>query len=105
MVALEAQARGAGNTMEALMMWVWPILIGAGFFWVSSRCRGRNAKAAFNFAAWGMWLFLLTKLGLHWIFPLSLLLYVPTILCFWLAATSILKEMRAQQRGEFTDAA
>ena len=85
-----------------LIAWAWPIGIGAAFYWFAGKCRGKNGRAACSFTAWGFWFYLLT-LAVSWIFPLSLLLYLPSVLCFWLAGASLLKEMKAQQRGEYTD--
>ena len=89
--------------MEGLMALVWPIAIGGGLYWFSGKCRGRNARNAFRFAAWGFWLWLLVYMPS--LFPFYFLLkFVPSVLCFVFAANSILKEMRAQQKGEYTDA-
>lgn len=87
-----------------------PVAVGAGLHWISSKCRGRNARSAFRFAAWGSWLLLLFTLNLFTPFgPIFFLNWVvqlaPAAICYLLAANSMVKEMRAQQRGEFTDAA
>jgi hypothetical protein len=89
--------------MPEFLSFLWPILIGSGFWWFAGRCRGKNARNAFRFLAWGAWLWLLVFFPFT--FPLSLLKFAPTILCIWLAAQSMLKEMRAQQRSDYTDAA
>ena len=94
---------------ETLMWYLAPILAGWGFNWFAGRCRGRNARSAFRFAAWGFWLLLLIHLPIP-IFPLiglvdTLIKLAPAMICFWLAAVSMLKEMRAQKEGHFTDAA
>jgi hypothetical protein len=89
---------------EGLMVFIAPILAGFGLNWFANKCRGRNAKNAFRYAAWGSWLLLLIFIPLP--IPFYFLLkFVPSILFFWLAAVSMLKEMRAQKEGEFTDAA
>ncbi len=95
--------------MLELIWWLGPILAGWGMMWLAGKCRGRNARNAFRFAAWGFWLVLLRLLapllGPGFLMPITwLLLLVPSGICFILAANSVLKEMRAQQRGEYTDA-
>ena len=95
-------------------MWTILAMIGGGalFSFVASKCRGRNARAAFNYAAWGTWLLLLMFLPFG-IIPIpvlgilldKILLLAPSVICFILAANSMLKEMRAQKEGEFTDMA
>ncbi|HZO90127.1 MAG TPA: hypothetical protein VFB38_17495 [Chthonomonadaceae bacterium] len=83
---------------------VWPILAGWGFWWFSGKCRGRNARNAFRYLAWGAWLWLLVFIWMP--IPFYFILkFVPSLVCVWLAALSMLKEMRAQQKGEYTDAA
>lgn len=90
--------------MPEFLSFLWPILIGAGFWWFAGKCRGRNARNAFRFLAWGAWLWLLVFISLP--IPLYFLLkFAPSVLCFWMAAQSMLKEMRAQQRSDYTDAA
>ncbi|HLK57977.1 MAG TPA: hypothetical protein VKU00_15525 [Chthonomonadaceae bacterium] len=94
-----------------LMTFLGPGIAGAAMFWFSNRCRGKNAKNFFKFGAWGFWL-----LYLWWVpnlLPIPLLGPVlwliikmsPTVICFFLAVSSILKEMRAQKDGEYTEAA
>lgn len=91
---------------EGLMVILWPLILGGGFYWFANRCRGRNAKNAFRFAAWGSWLFLLTMLPLpFFILNFWIVKLIPSVVCFFLAASSMLKEMRAQKVGDFTDAA
>ena len=94
-----------------LMYYLAPALAGFGLFWAAGKCRGRNARRAFNFAAWGSWLLMLTWLA--WLGPFPPILYflnlilslTPSAICFLLAASSMLKEMRAQKVGDYTDAA
>ena len=93
-----------------LMVYIAPILAGFGLFWAAGKCRGRNMKKAFNFAGWGSWLLLLWFVPLAiFPFPLGFLNYIlaaaPSAICFLLAASSALKEMRAQKVGDYTDAA
>jgi hypothetical protein len=84
---------------------------GGGFsFWVSGRCRGRNARRAFHYAGWGALLLLLwfVPIGLFpwWLGILNYALALaPSTVCFLLAVNSILKEMRAQKESEYTEAA
>jgi hypothetical protein len=88
------------------MLWilgfVGPIAAGAVCWLIAGRCRGRNARSAFRCFSWGFWLLLLRYLTpVTWLFwPLSIAL---AVVSFWLGANNLLKEMRAQQRGEFTD--
>ncbi|MCS6774914.1 MAG: hypothetical protein RMJ43_16475 [Chloroherpetonaceae bacterium] len=95
---------------DGFFAYLGPILAGWGLHWFSGKCRGRNARNAFRYAAWGAWLLLLIHLPIGiFPFPLGFLNLIvklaPSVICFWLAASSILKEMRAQKEGEFTDAA
>jgi hypothetical protein len=95
---------------EGFMAVLWPILIGGGLYWLSGKCRGKNARNAFRYAAWGTWLLLLYFVPFG-IFPpllgfLNVILSLtPSAICFVLAISSILKEMRAQKQGEYTDMA
>lgn len=95
---------------EGLMALVWPVLLGAGFYWAAGKCRGRNARNAFRYSAWGSWLLLLWFLPIS-IFPFPLgflnviLSLTPSVICFLLAASSMLKEVRSQQRGDYTERA
>lgn len=94
-----------------LFWWVAPVALGAGSQWVSNRCRGRNAQKAFRYSAWAFWLLLLPYLPLGFFIPLiggliwGILGYVPSLLLFLAAGNSMLKEMRAQQNGEYTEKA
>ena len=93
------------------MIYILPILIGLGLYWVSNRCRGRNGRMACRLGAWGTWLLLLASPILMG--PQHPLLYLinvlirltPSAICYLLAANYLLKEVRSQQRGDFTDAA
>lgn len=100
--------------MNWLLTFVAPIVAGFGLNWVGGKSKGRNAKNGFRLAAWGCWLLLLGNLaGIGPIPPifgigflLNLIIWLaPAAICFLLAASSIVKEMRAQKNGEFTDAA
>ncbi len=91
-----------------------PVLAGLSLNWVSGKSRGRNARSAFKSAAWGCWLLLLGHLAIFGPIPsifgigylLNLIIWLsPAAICFLLAASSMLKEMRAQKEGDFTDAA
>lgn len=95
---------------EFILPFLAPLLAGFGFNWMAGKTRGRNAKNAFRFAAWGSWLILLIHLPFGFFpWPLAFLNIIiklaPSVICFFLAANSMLKEMRAQKAGEFTDAA
>jgi hypothetical protein len=91
-------------------MWTILLLIlgGMGLNWVANKCRGKNARMAFRYASWGTWLILLKFLSpiVPLIWPLStIVLLVPSVICFYLAAMSMLKEMRAQKVGAYTERA
>ena len=100
--------------MDILIYWIAPVLAGFGMNFVAGKSRGRNARSAFRSAAWGSWLLLLGHLagwgpvppilGVGWLLNLIIWL-TPAAICFLLAAASMVKEMRAQKEGEFTDAA
>ena len=86
---------------------IGPALAGASMLWFASKCKGKNARDATRLAGWGFLLlylryfgFLVLPFGLGW-----LLLLAPSAICFLLAFNSIVKEMRAQKNGEFTEAA
>lgn len=96
---------------ESIMPYLLPILLGFGFHWVAGKCRGRNARNAFRYASWGAWLLLLGFLPIGIVPPLPvldliniLLRLTPSAICFFLAVSSLLKEVRAQKQGEYTDA-
>ncbi len=88
------------------------ILAGVAAQWVSGKCSGRNAQKAFRFAGWGFWLLLLYFVPIAIVPPLPvlnliniLLRLTPAAIAFILAGNAMLKEMRAQQRGEYTEKA
>jgi hypothetical protein len=100
--------------MDVLIYWIGPILAGFGTNFLAGKSRGRNARSAFRSASWGFWLLLLGHLAFLGPIPpipvigplLNLILWLtPSAICFLLAAASMVKEMRAQKQGEFTDAA
>ncbi len=93
--------------MEVLIAWLWPILVGAGAWWLSSKVKGRNAQKSLRFAALGFWLLLLPLIWLPLPFFLNfwIVRMIPSVLCFLASGNSMLKEMRAQQRGEYTERA
>ena len=92
---------------SVLIQWVGPVALGWGFNWIANKCRGRNAKNAFKSLAWGSWLLLLVHV--RFLIPIPflnlLIALVPSAICYLLAASHFIKEMRAQKEGEFTDAA
>ena len=96
--------------LTGLLWFLAPVFGGFGLYFVAGKCRGRNAKKAFTSAAWGTWLLLLMWMPIA-IFPfpigfLNLILAVaPSVICYLLAANAMLKEMRAQKVGDYTDAA
>lgn len=94
------------------MFWLYELLLlvfgGWSLSWIANKCRGKNARNAFRYASWGTWLLLLRFLGpvVPLIWPLSaIVLLTPSIICFYLAAVSMLKEMRAQKVGAYTERA
>ncbi len=103
--------------MSFLLYWlafgVAPVVAGLGMNWMAGKSRGRNARNAFKSAAWGCWLLLLGHLAFLGPIPIPLIGFMlnliiwlaPAAICFLLAASSMLKEMRAQKEGDFTDAA
>ncbi len=94
--------------MTWLLGLLWPLLAGGGMYFMSNRCKGKNAKLFFRYGAWGFWLLYLFVIPGPFMFPFSLLNYVvklaPSVVCFWMAVNSIIKEMRAQAQGQYTDA-
>ncbi|HLJ57086.1 MAG TPA: hypothetical protein VKT77_18760 [Chthonomonadaceae bacterium] len=94
---------------------VVPIVGGLAFNRIAAKARGRNARGAFNAASWGCWLMLLGHLAHFGPVPvgipiigylLNLILWLtPAAIAFLLAGSNMLKEMRAQKAGEFTDVA
>jgi hypothetical protein len=98
--------------MDGLMGFLWPILAGSASWWFAGKCRGRNAQKAFRYLAWGFWLILLHFVPfalvpivgpiIDWVWLLKLL---PAAFMFIAAGNSMLKEMRSQQRGEYTEKA
>ena len=96
--------------MDVLMWFMWvfgPGIAGAAMLWLAGKSRGKNAKNFFQYGAWGFWLLYLRYLAFLIPIPILnlLLMLAPSAICFLLAANSILKEMRAQKDGEYTEAA
>jgi hypothetical protein len=89
-------------------LYAGPGLLGALMLWFANKCKGKNAKDFFRLSGWG---FLLLYLGwFSWLIPIGLginfiLAMAPSAICFFLAVSSIIREMRAQKNGEFTEAA
>lgn len=95
--------------LVAVFAFLVPGLLGAGSWMIANKSRGRNARQAFRLGAWGFWLTYLRFLG-GFIVPVvpligSMILLAPAAICFVLAAQSMLREMRAQKQGDYTDAA
>lgn len=95
------------------LIWVFtPIFLGWLFARIGQKCTGKSARTAFNSASWGFYLLLLMHL-MHLPFQLipfvaflNLLIYLtPSAICFLIAGNSMLKEMKAQRVGEYTDVA
>ena len=95
--------------MTWLLGFFWPLLAGGGMYVMSNHCKGKNAKLFFRYGAWGFWLLYLFLIPGPFMFPFSILNYIvklaPSVICFFLAVNSIIKEMRAQAQGQYTDAA
>ena len=98
-------------TISFWLFVVLPIVGGWSCSRIAQKCRGKNARNAFQSASWGFWLLLLWNMPSLIPIPilgpaLSGLFYlIPSALCFTAAANSMLKEMKAQRVGEYTDAA
>lgn len=96
--------------MEFLLAWIAPILLGSGAWMLSNKVRGRNGQKALRFAAFGFWTLLLRFIlpllvpGLIGWLVYLLAMLVP-ILFFLAAGNSLIKEMRSQQRGDYTERA
>lgn len=94
--------------MAFLIGLLWPLLAGGGMYIMSNHSKGKNAKLFFRYGAWGFWF-----LYMWWIpgilLPFGILNFfiklAPSVICFFLAVNSIVKEMRAQSQGQYTDAA
>ena len=90
---------------------LFSVLGGFGCNMIAKKSRGKNGRNALRYAAWGFWLAPLTFLSFLLPFPLSLpilstiLMLTPAAICFWMAAASMLKEMRAQKVGAYTERA
>ena len=93
----------------AVLMYLAPGILGFLSLWSSGKCKGKNAKNFFKLGGWGFWLLYLFLLNpiFPFAFPLinMILLLIPSAICFFMAATNILKEIRAQKNGEYTEAA
>lgn len=95
------------------MIWLLVALGGGvGSFWMSNKSKGRNAQKAFKYAAWGFLLLILPLISFRFLLPFPLFFLdfwivkmIPSILLFLAAGNSILKEMRAQQQSDYTEAA
>ena len=95
---------------ESFMAVLWPVVIGGGLWWGAGRCRGRNGKNTLRYSAWGAWLLILFTCGVIQLpFPLTFFSFIiqlaPSAVFFVMAANSLLKEIRSQKLGEYTDAA
>lgn len=92
-----------------IFMYIAPGVLGALSLWFSGKCKGKNARNFFRLGGWGFWLLYLFFLNpiFPFAFPLlnMILLLVPSAICFLMAVNSILKEIRAQKNGEYTEAA
>ncbi len=89
-----------------LLYFLGPGVVGAGMLTYSGRCRGKNGKAVFRLGGWGLLLTYLRFLPIFLLGPLNwLLMLTPSAICFVLAFNALVKEMRAQKNGEFTEAA
>lgn len=87
---------------------VGPGLLGALMLWFANKCKGKNARDFFRLSGWGFLLLYLWWVAFLIPIPLGLNVIValaPSAICFLLAVNSIIREMRAQKNGEFTEAA
>jgi hypothetical protein len=101
------------GTLLWLLTWIGiPVVGGLVCSRIAKSSKGKNGRAAFTSASWGFWLLLLMHLPFS-IIPvpvigglLSWVLYlIPSAICFLVAVNYMLKEMKAQRVGEYTDAA
>ncbi len=98
---------GEALSMFTLLSMFAPGIIGSSMLWYSGRCKGKNGRAFVRYAGWG---FLLLYVRLfYFLIPLPLGLnylaaLAPSAICFVLAANALIREMRAQKNGEFTEA-
>ena len=93
-----------------LTYWVGPGVLGWLAMRAANRARGKNGKTALNWVSWGFWLTYIRFLG-----PLLLpsiigmlawpLLLIPSILCFFMAGSTMVKEARSQAKGDYTEKA
>ncbi len=86
--------------------------VGGGLFfrWVATKCKGRNAQKASNYMSAACWLLLLPFIpipvfGLGWLLNNIVVKLIPSVLCGLAAASNLQREIRAQQRGDYTDPA
>ena len=92
------------------LIWAGPVIAGFALNALASKCKGKNGRNACKAAAWGCWLLMLGHLcgfgplPLIWFINLFVWL-IPSAIAFIVATNSLLKEMRAQRDGEFTEAA
>ena len=96
--------------MFTLLAIVGPGLLGAVMLWFSNKCKGKNSRDFFRLGGWGFLLLYLWWVAAWGLIPIPLgisylIAMAPSALCFFLAANSIIREMRAQKNGEFTEAA
>ncbi len=96
----------------SLMLLTFLVAVGGGLFfrWVASKCKGRNAQKASNYMSAACWLLLLQflpvpVLGLGWLLNNFIVKLIPSALCAVAAASNLQREIRAQQRGDYTDPA
>jgi hypothetical protein len=89
-----------------------PPVVGWLLYRASNTCKGKNGKNCLRYAAWGTWLLMLVWLPIA-IVPTWPILHliniairlIPSVILYLMAANSMLKEIRSQQRGEYTEAA
>lgn len=95
--------------MTWLLGLLWPLLAGGGMYLMSNRSKGKNAKLFFRYGAWGFWLLYLLAIPgpflINFLFLNTAIKLAPSVICFYLAVNSIIKEMRSQAQGQYTDAA
>ena len=99
-----------GLFLNPIFLSIAAILAGFAMNAISMKCKGKNGRNACKSAAWGFWLTVLANFcwfgPIPGFWPINLiLLLAPAAIAFVVAANSMLKEMRAQRDGEFTEAA
>ena len=99
-----------GLLLSPIILGLLATTAGFGMNFLAGKSRGKNARNACKAAAWGFWLLLLGFFCVvgpipgFWFINIFIWM-IPAAIAFIVAANSMLKEMRAQREGEFTERA